>query len=521
MTAPDVRDRAGVVPETPTWRRLDTRMLAIHPVQELIRFAPALLGLVVGTSNSPEGPLWSLIGVGIVIGFGMLRWLTTRYRLTAEQVQVRKGFLRRRTVSAPMDRIRTVDVTANPLHRMLGLARVTVGTGRSDRKKDKGLVLDSLGAAQAGRLREELLHRRRQPATPSSLPRPGAGRPQTGTQPAGASERTLARLDPRWLRYAPFTLSGIITIAVLGGLVARVVSEANLSVSHSEAVSAVVHHIERDPVWQSALEALGVLLVLAAVAATIGYVLAFWNFRLTRHELGTLHVTRGLLTTRATTIEERRLRGVEISEPLLLRAVGGARCIAIATGLRVGRGSERGGSLLLPPAPRAAALVVAGAVSGSADAVDCPLTAHGPAARRRRFTRAVGLVGLAAGPVLGLAAAGILPVWAAVAAAGSLVLAALTAADRARSLGHVVVGRVLVTRFGTLVRRRSLLSCDGIIGWNLRQSFFQRRAGVLTLTATTAGGRQAYHVQDVLPAEAVRTAEAAVPGLLGPFLARR
>ena len=90
------------------------------------------------------------------------------------------------------------------------------------------------------------------------------------------------------------------------------------------------------------------MLVAVVVASTVGYALAFWDFRLTRHPGGTLHVTRGLITTRATTIEERRLHGVEISEPLLLRMVAGARLIAIATGLRVGRGAERGGSLLAP-----------------------------------------------------------------------------------------------------------------------------------------------------------------------------
>ena len=93
------------------------------------------------------------------------------------------------------------------------------------------------------------------------------------------------------------------------------------------------------------------VLVAVVVASTVGYALAFWDFRLTRHPRGTLHVTRGLITTRATTIEERRLHGAEISEPLLLRMVAGARLIAIATGLRVGRGAERGGSLLVPPAP--------------------------------------------------------------------------------------------------------------------------------------------------------------------------
>src|ERR1700753_74787 len=96
-----------------------------------------------------------------------------------------------------------------------------------------------------------------------------------------------------------------------------------------------------------------------------------------------------MLTTRSTTIEERRLRGVELSEPLLLRSVRGARCLAIATGLRVGRGAERGGEILLPPAPRAAAVSLAATVIGTDVPSTEDLARHPIAALRRRITRAL------------------------------------------------------------------------------------------------------------------------------------
>ena len=110
-----------------------------------------------------------------------------------------------------------------------------------------------------------------------------------------------------------------------------------------------------------------------------------------------------------------------------------------------------------------------------------------------------------------------------VAAGRALVLlpvAALLAADRYRSLGHAVADASLVARSGSLVRRRSILSAEGIIGWNVERSFFQRRVGLATLTATTAAGQQHYDVQDVELGEALRVAEALVPGLAAPFLER-
>ena len=150
------------------------------------------------------------------------------------------------------------------------------------------------------------------------------------------------------------------------------------------------------PVAGLVVVVLAAVVVVVALLSTGGYVLAFWGFRLTRHSGGTLHVARGLLSTRATTIEERRLRGVELSEPLLLRWAGGARCVAIATGLRVGRGAERGGSLLFPPGPRSEARRVAAEVLRTGDPLTAPLTRaraarHPPAlhprARRRRRDR--------------------------------------------------------------------------------------------------------------------------------------
>lgn len=525
----------GDRPDSGEWRRLSGRMLVIHPIQELIRAWPVLLGLVVAGTARGEGSWWSLIATAMVIVTAVLRWFTTRYRITGEQVQIRKGLLRRRSLTVPRDRIRTVDVTANALHRSLGLARVEVGTGRNDRKDD-GVRLDALSAAEAARLREELLHRPRRsaPAAAATDTTEAAVRADTGEvgapaeatastagTAAGREETLIARLHPAWVRYGPFTLTGFVTVGVIAGVVSRAVNEARLDPRRVGPLSALLDRWARAPLAAEIAVAASGLVVVAVVAATLGYVLAFHGFRLTRGRAGTLHVTRGLVTTRATTIEERRLRGVELSEPLLLRAVGGARCIAITTGLRVGRGAERGGSLLLPPAPRAEALRVAGAVMRDATPFTGPLVRHGPRATWRRFSRAVGGAGVLVASAAALWALGTLPPWVWEVSLVLLPAAALLALDRARALGHAVTGAVLVSRRGSLVRRRSALSCAGIIGWNLRRSYFQRRRGLATLVATTAAGRQRIEVQDVPLAQALRIADEALPGLLDPFLERR
>ncbi|HEX7299948.1 MAG TPA: PH domain-containing protein [Solirubrobacteraceae bacterium] len=457
------------------WRRLSARMLLIHPIQELPRALPALLGVFAAGSSSGQGELWAAAGVAITVGLGLMRWFTTRYRVTEDRVEVRQGLLRRRLLAVSRDRVRSVDITSPALHRLLGLTRVTVGTGRSDREGGGSVRLDGLTAGEAGALRDELLRR--------GAAMPAAGRPEARAAPEPA-EIELARLDPAWVRYAPFTLSGAVAVGAAAGFLSNAANEAHVGTDDFGPLRRVTDQLGRAPLVLALVEIAALVLVAVTVTSTMGYLLAFWNFRLARRAGGTLHVTRGLITTRSTTIEERRLHGVEISEPLLLRLVRGARCVAIATGLRSGRGSERGGSLLLPPAPRPEADRVGAAVVGSEEPLHTPLAPHGPSARRRRYTRALGGWALV---VLLAAALSALTGWSGWPWQVALALLPATlalAADRYRNLGHAVAGATLVTRAGSLVRRRDVLRCDGIIGWNLERSLFQRRSGLATLTAT-------------------------------------
>ena len=498
-------------------------MLLVHPVRELGQAIPALIGLVLAGRAVGDGQLWWLgpLGVVVVIALSVLRWMTTRYRITPEQVQLRTGLLQRKTIATPADRVRSVDVTASALHRVLGLAKVDIGTGSHD--AGSGLSLDSLTVAEAAGLRAELLHRMAiaSPDTPDTPGTLGAGElgaaPATEVADPAVRETELARMDPRWVRFAPFTMSGVLGAAAILGLGSRFLDQSGFSAAEVGPIRKGLDYLERTTVWLDLLLGLVALLALVTVLSIGGYVLSYWGFRLTRHPHGSLHITRGLLTTRATSIEERRLRGVELAEPLLLRAVHAARLGGITTGLTSKGAAGGGSSLLLPPAPGAVARDVATAILRDPAPVDVALTVHGPAARRRRFSRAL-LSALILVVAAGVAIWWGAPRWFAIPAVLVVPIAALLAADRYRSLGHAVAGGFLVTRAGSLERRRDVLECDGIIGWNVRQTFFQRRAGLATLTATTAAGRQRYAVTDVPLSLALPLADRALPGLLGAFL---
>ncbi len=486
-----------------TWHRLSPRMLLIHPVVEVGKALPVLVGIFLAGSVHGN-QVWGLAATGVVVARSLTRWFTTRLRVGADSVELRHGLVRRKTRTTSRGRIRTVDVSSHVLHRLLGVARVVIGTGTSDRRGEGRLVLDGLPLDTALALRDDLLHRTAGVALRKDDPR----------------ERELARLDPRWIGYAPFSLSGVLTGVVLWGFYWRVQGESGVDLLRVGPLRTVTDLLERQsPVTLAAVVALA-LIAFIAVTSTLGYVLAFWNFRLIRHDGGTVQVTRGLLTTRTTSIERRRLVGVEISEPLSLRLVGAARTSAVATGLRVGRGAERGGEVLLPPAPLAAAETAGMLVLDGTPALTAAVHRHPVAALRRRVNRAV----LAGTAFVGASFAAWqwgAPAWVVVAGPVAMSVSIALGIDRYRNLGHVRSDGYLVSRWGSIVRRLVALDETSVIGWGLRSTFFQRRLGLVTLIAATAAGRQAYQVRDVEPDTALALVGAVTPELLAQFRSER
>lgn len=495
-----------VPPAETAWQRLDPRMLLVHPVREVVRFLPAVFFLLIAGAASDRVGWPQLLLIAVPVLLGLARYLTTRYRIHADRVELRRGLVSTHILSTSLDRVRTVDLTASPIQRILGLTTVRIGTGTAASIGDDGLDLDGLPVERARELRAELLSSIR-PVAPVDRDA------EPGTAPVAGSERLVARFRPDWLRYAPFTSTGFVALAGVVGGGFQVADQLG-----------VFGAIEDDPttvgfrVGSAALVLLLVLgvAVLVAVFSVIGYAVANGNFALSHTTPdGSWHVRRGLLTTRETSLDDDRLRGVSIGEPWGLRLVRGGRLSAIVTGLDR---SESGSSALLPPTPRSLVDQVAAEVVGSSGPVHAALVDHGPRARARRWTRALVPAAVVAVVLVAVAVATDLSGLAFLAALPLLVGAAL-GFDRARSLGHALVEGWFVARSGSLTRRRELLATDAVIGWNLHSSWFQRRAGLVTLVATTAGGRQYVALPDVPEQVAVDVAIAAVPGLVEQFAA--
>lgn len=499
------------------WRRLDPRVLAVFPLRQAGALVPLVVVLLIGGQGQGG---WHLVGalapVFVVLAMGATRWATVRYRVGGERVELRGGLLSREQRSLRRDRVRTVDLRANPAHRLFRLTVVEIGTGSSTAKEGR-LSLDAVTVAEGERLRRELLHR-----SPGDAQDLGVGQddgPAARKEgpvdhlpvPAGVE---VARLHPSWLRFAPLTASGLVAVGAIVGTAFRVASDAGVNLVSWATLQTAGDEFGAVPLWVGVAVLVAAVLLAGGLGSLAIYLEGWWGYRLTREPDATLRLRRGLLTTRSLSVEQGRMRGAEVAEPLLLRLVQGARCAAITTGLDAKTSSK---GALLPPAPRdeahrvaAAALLLADPTAGTA----APLVRHPPAALRRRLTRAV--LPAAALAFAGWALADAVPGfdWLWPAALLLLPCAALLAADRYRNLGHALRPDYLVISQGSLVRRRVALQRRGIIGWRLRQSPFQRWAGLATLDAVTAAGAGYYSVVDLPVARAVSLVEQVNPGLL-------
>ncbi|MFE6610999.1 PH domain-containing protein [Amycolatopsis sp. NPDC057786] len=492
------------------WSTLDKRTLAVTAVTmtgaAVGAAIPTTAAIVGGGARFWVALVWVVAGGVVLIGGGVLAdlfyWKGVRYRVTPDRLETAFTLVFRSRKSLQRERIRNVDLTANPLHRLFGVAVVTIGTGSNESGGQGRIKLNPVSRAEAERLRADLLRRAETAETDEDAP--------------------LAELDRSWIRYAPMSfLTPTLGLAAGGGLM-QISEWAGLQKGLIDWVIGLFRGI---PLVVAILILLAIAMVVGLLGALGLWIEMWWNFRLDREPGGTLRVRRGLFTTRSISIEERRMRGIDLVEPLGNRISGAARVDAIATGMRRSDDKDKTDyHTLLPAAPVATANRVAAAVLrepvSPTEAVR--LTGHPRAARGRLLRWWVGsvVVLLAIFALLGFLLTDVLLVIGATLGVVLLPVSVLLALDAYRNLGHGITGRYLVGRHGTVRRSTFALEREGVIGWTVKQSIFQRRKGLLTVVATTAAGGGAYSVYDAGEEQGLLFAEESVPELLTPFLER-
>jgi putative membrane protein len=457
-----------VTPE-PTGQRTSPRVVLVHTVtfRQARQFVPAVIPLAaaIGFRGGTTTVVALVVAVTALSLFtALLSWWRFSYADGPTSVVVTRGLLARSVRTVPNDRIRGVEVEAPPLHRLFGLVRVRIDAAAGTVGKDEELLVDGVPRAEGDRLRTTVLTHRSSPAAASAEP----------------AEEEISRFDNRWLLYAPLVGTYLaVPLAAVGALF-RFTDELPRRFRPDLADADLSD-------GRTILLGLGVGAVLLIGGAVVGAAVVNWGFRLVRRG-GSLVAVRGLITRRHTELEIDRIRGCTVTDGLGMRWARAARVNALVTGL--GDAARRG--QLLPLGPRTVAWSLARRLTEDPG----PLTAHPPAARRRRVVRAIvgGLVVCVAGAVVGVLTGW----WWLLVVGGVLVLLGVPVGlARFASLGHAVGPSSFSVRSGWLVRQQALLQRRAVVGWQVRQSFFQRRQGLATVTACVGAGDGGYTALDI------------------------
>lgn len=453
-------------------RRTSPLIVAVHTVtfRQARQFVPVVIPIIAATGLGGGRTTVVVLVVAVTLlslATAALSWWRFTYADGPSSVVVTRGLLSRSVRTVPNDRIRGVEIETPLLHRLFGLVRVRIDAAAGAvGGQDEELVVDGVTRAEGHRLRTAVLTHRQSAPVAEGAPEP--------------AEEEFGRFDNRWLLYAPLVGSYLALPMAAVGALFRLAQELPEDLRPHLGDVALVG---RQGIVLTAVAALVVLLVGSVVGAAI----VNWGFSLVRRG-GSLVATRGLLTRRHTELEIDRIRGATVAEGAGMRLVRAARVNALVTGL--GDATRRG--QLLPLGPRSEIWALASRIVE----IPGPLRAHPPAARRRRIVRATlgGLLVTATGLVLAVVTG-----WWWLLALGVVlvVLGVPLGLGRYAALGHAAGPRSFSVRSGWLVREQAVLQRRAVVGWQVRQSFFQRQVGLATVLACVGAGRGGYAAIDM------------------------
>lgn len=483
------------------WRRIDVRSIPVDLIPWLINTYVGYL--MVGSFFPPR--VWAQMdqtiiqqGAIAVAVYGAVRvtvrWATTFYVLDERRLWLRTGLLVRRRITVERSLLRSVSLRANGIAQLLGVT--TFEAGAAQHRGDVAVRVRSIPAAHARALRDELF-----------------------PTPAGASTpERLMSVKGRWALFAPFSSA---SVSLWAGTYLVIY---NVFFAWFAWVRTFWWFMRNDIPFEYALRGLvAVPIAVGILGAILLHLETWWRGTLERHSSGTLRMSSGLIVRREVTMQEARIIGAELQQPLALRWARRVRVSAVATGV----GSQRTLQLDLPQARRRALMPLGPFAEGRTamsrvlrSQVDIgELERHPRAARNQRLRWAVG-VAAAATLVVHLLLREYLPSYLHLTwwfGGVALVVSVLLALDNYDALGHRVTDEFLLARWGVVPRRTSVVQRRAVVGWVFRQTWFQWRLGLVTLHASTAGGTGAYYVRSVGVTQGTALATEITPDLLAPF----
>ncbi|SDY10867.1 PH domain-containing protein [Halopenitus persicus] len=448
------------------------------PYRALQKASTILVALFfVGTSGTIGGVV--AIGIGAAVASAALAYEAAYYRrfeyeFTADTFDVRSGVISRRDREIPYGRIQNVDVSRNVLQRLLGIAAVDLETAGGSSTEG---AIRYVSAERADELQREIRRRKasRGEDGEASGFETAAGSDVDGSGdsiPTGDTETELFSLSPTELALVgalSFDPRLIGVLAFLGSGSVPVLS------GYLPTTTALVVTI-------TGVIAVGLLLVASWLIGAAVAITNYYGFRLTRSG-DDLRYERGLFKRYSGSIPTDKVQSLTIADNPAKRLAGYATLTIETAGYAPGQGGTYGSQAAVPLARTDRVRELARDIETFGD----PEFRRPPGRVRVRYAiRYAAIVAVLTAVAFGVDRVIAAPIpW--YGAAGLVLLAPVAAHYKWVHRGYWLGENHLLTRVGFWKRETRIVPYYRIQTVIDRRTVFQRRWGIATVVADTAG----------------------------------
>lgn len=310
--------------------RLHPAMFAVMFVPFLQRFGVLVIFLFFTSRNQDLTLSLSVLGFGLFVSLliSASHYFTTEYGIVGDKLEFHTGWIWTKHKVVPIERIQSVHIEQNLVHRLFKVAAVRVDTGVTNKMEE--VQIAAIDYAEAERLRHRLLQRVQVPSESGVA----FETPTVGPALFKLSVGELAMhgfAHNRWI----YVVGAVFGLAEFAG------GEENFlrSIINFYRVGSA------DQIVRIVFSLIGVLLV--GWLVSIGFSLTqFYGFTLSRHPKG-VAIDRGLFTRKQTVVPINRVSGIEIHANFLMRWLGMSSLTVRILGSK--EEEEGGGKMMVSP----------------------------------------------------------------------------------------------------------------------------------------------------------------------------
>lgn len=280
-------------------------------IAQLKQFIVPLLALLL-FGGGDRNELWPLIAVAVLVMTSLAEYLTYRYRMTADGLVVRSGWLHRSVRDIPFARIHNVNLHQSLLHRLAGVAEVRLESAGGTKPEAQMRVLKMEQA-----LALEAVVRRGGQA-PTSV---------TSAQAEAHAAPLLVLSTGELIRLGLISNRGLLLVAAAFGALAQtgdnllgVLVERWGKVAFGWVSDWVGQHVH-DSMLVMGLAAISLVVIALLLVRLLSVLLAivqYYGFTLSEDE-DRIRVERGLLARSRSSAKRRRIQAWSLREGLLHR----------------------------------------------------------------------------------------------------------------------------------------------------------------------------------------------------------